>query len=64
MIKHVKEMAEILPKDYILGLRLHPMWPGRTKLHINNVSNLSDEKSLSIYNGFRYVDNRLFVNNI
>ena len=49
MIKHVKEMAEILPKDYILGLRLHPYVARLAqKLRIDNVCNLSDEKSLSM----------------
>jgi CDP-ribitol ribitolphosphotransferase len=49
LLLHVKEMARILPKEYILGLRLHPYVAGMAKkLDIENVCDLSDEKSLSL----------------
>lgn len=49
ILQHVEEMAEKIPKDYILGLRLHP-YVARIaqRLHIENVCDLSGEKSLSL----------------
>lgn len=48
-LKYVRELAQQLPKDYILGLRLHPYVARRaTKLNIDNVCDLSGEKSLSL----------------
>lgn len=44
----VEKMAEKLPNDYILGLRLHPYVARIAKrLHKENVCDLSDERSLS-----------------
>lgn len=49
VLKHVEEIAESLPKDYILGLRLHPYVARMAKkLHKDKVCNLSDESSLSL----------------
>lgn len=48
ILKNVEDMAKKLPKDYILGLRLHPYVAGLVKrLCKENVCDLSDEKSLS-----------------
>lgn len=47
-IRQVKELAELLPRDYILGLRLHPFVAGMAKkLEMDNICDLSGEKSLS-----------------
>lgn len=48
-LQHVKELAEQVPEDYILGLRLHPYVARMAKkLNIDNVCDLSGEKSLSL----------------
>lgn len=47
-LKHVEELAKQLPKDYILGLRLHPYVAKMAqKLHIEKLYDLSAESSLS-----------------
>lgn len=47
-LKYVEELANELPKDYILGLRLHPYVARMAqKLHIDNLCDLSGERSLS-----------------
>ncbi|NLO08699.1 MAG: hypothetical protein GX129_02365, partial [Clostridiales bacterium] len=49
VLKHVEDMAEGLPKDYILGLRLHPYVARMAKrLDKENVCDLSDERSLAV----------------
>ncbi|TAH71161.1 MAG: hypothetical protein EWM47_04675 [Anaerolineaceae bacterium] len=49
VLKHVEEMARKLPMNYILGLRLHPYVARMAqKLHIDNVCDLSGERSLSL----------------
>lgn len=48
ILEKVERMAERLPKDYVLGLRLHPYVAKMVKrLHKENVCDLSDERSLS-----------------
>jgi CDP-ribitol ribitolphosphotransferase len=48
VLKHVEELAERLPKDYILGLRLHPYVARMAKrIDKENVRDLSNERSLS-----------------
>lgn len=47
-LKYVEELATGLPNDYILGLRLHPFVARMAqKLHIDNLCDLSGERSLS-----------------
>ncbi len=48
VLKNVEDIAQKLPEDYILGLRLHPYVARMAKrLHKENVCDLSDERSLS-----------------
>jgi CDP-ribitol ribitolphosphotransferase len=48
LIKQVEELAEQLPSDYILGLRLHPFVAQMTKRKgIKKVCDLSNERSLA-----------------
>lgn len=45
---HVNELAKSIPKDYILGLRLHPFVARMAqKISIENVCDLSGERSLA-----------------
>lgn len=49
ILLHVEEISKGLDKDYILGLRLHPFVASKSsKLNIDNVCDLSAEKSLSL----------------
>lgn len=48
ILRNVEDLADMLPEDYILGLRLHPYVAGLARrLNKENVCDLSDEKSLS-----------------
>lgn len=49
IINKVKELALQLPKDYILGLRLHPFVAGMVgRTHIENAYDLSHESNLAL----------------
>lgn len=48
-LKYVEELAQKLPDNYILGVRLHPfVSPMVRRLHVENVCDFSDERSLSL----------------